>query len=159
LKKADNALNAALKLLSYRRYTSFELVKKLTDRGFNENQIKSTIKRLSELGYVEDEAILYDYSVYLAKEGLLGKFKIKEKLQRRGFNRAEINQALKKIKTEVSFEESVSLWVKKKLKERKISELSRKEKEKLVRFLINKGFELATIVNILKIDKEGVYES
>ena len=159
MKKADNALNAALKLLSYRRYTSFELVKKLTDRGFNENQIKSTIKRLSELGYVEDEAILYDYSVYLAKEGLLGKFKIKEKLQRRGFNRAEINQALKKIKTEVSFEESVSLWVKKKLKERKISELSRKEKEKLVRFLINKGFELATIVNILKIDKEGVYES
>ena len=115
MKKADNALNAALKLLSYRRYTSFELVKKLTDRGFNENQIKSTIKRLSELGYVEDEAILYDYSVYLAKEGLLGKFKIKEKLQRRGFNRAEINQALKKIKTEVSFEESVSLWVKKKL--------------------------------------------
>lgn len=159
MKKPDSAYDKALKLLGYRRYTSMELRKKLSEKGFPENQVQEALEKLTRMGYLEDNSILHDYSTYLARENFLGRFKIRDKLKKRGFSQAEVENMLKIIESEISYGDSIAYWIEKRLKSRKVSELDTKEKQKLVRFLLGKGFEFSAVANRLKLDNGDFYDS
>ncbi len=52
------AIDAALNFLSYRQRTGQEVERKLASRGFSEETIGSAIRRLGDVGLVDDEAFV-----------------------------------------------------------------------------------------------------
>jgi regulatory protein len=55
------AIDAALNFLSYRQRTGREVRRKLVDRGFSEEAIEATMRRLGAVGLVDDEAFVGAY--------------------------------------------------------------------------------------------------
>ncbi len=55
------AIDAALNYLSYRQRTGHEVRRKLSDRGFDEKTIDAAMKRLENVGLVDDDAFVAAY--------------------------------------------------------------------------------------------------
>lgn len=55
------AIDAAINYLSYRQRTGHEVRRKLIDRGFDEATIEAAMKRLENVGLVDDDAFVAAY--------------------------------------------------------------------------------------------------
>jgi regulatory protein len=145
--------NQALNLLARRRYTVCELKKalcrksiKLTRSSANEEEIGKIISRLQELKYLNDNeyAVLYLQDQLRSKpQGLM---MLKVKMKKKGLETSTIDQALQKNQID-EFEQAKQAMKKKSKTLSKYPPL--KQKEKLYRFLIARGFSNKTISELL----------
>jgi regulatory protein len=83
-KKSEKAYDRAIKLLSIRAHTSFELARKLKQKGFAQAGIDEAIKRLTEERFLKDEDAAYSYAMSLINHKTFGYFGIKAKLMQKG---------------------------------------------------------------------------
>ena len=88
----DRIDDAALRYLSARSRTVFEMKKKLTEKGFGEEETAELIARFSEYGYLDDSAYCRAYFRYAFEKGK-GKRKVFQELRQKGVDSLTIENA------------------------------------------------------------------
>ncbi len=145
----------ATKLLAARDYSSKELIKKLIARGYSLETSEKITKEFQDFGYINDQQYLNGRIRYYAKSKK-SPFYIQQKIKSIGFNVSieMINDVFDDL--ELSIEHDLFYHLNKKFKYDKsswdsldYSEKS-KEKAKLMRHLISKGYSHFDINSLIE---------
>lgn len=144
--KFKNAREYAVKLLSIRAYTCFEIRQKLHRQGFTEQEIEQTIQYLNYYHYIDDRNLCFRTYENLVAAGKYGKKAIVQKLQQKGITRELIFEAA----TVNDYDE---ISAAKTLIDKKFGlPLSADKLPKAARYLNTRGFSYDTIKNVLAIE-------
>lgn len=137
----------AIQALSYRDLSKAQLRKKLLATSFEEplttEKLEQTIHKLESLGYLDDQRYARNQARTMARR--MGNRKIAYQLKQKGLNSADIDEVLGELK-DSEFERAYQVWLK------KFGQLpeDRAQKDKQIRFLMNRGFSLSCIYQILR---------
>lgn len=132
--------DSALRFLSIRPHSTFELRNKLLKKGFPKSKIILLLDDLKEREYLSDA----DFAERYIEEGIKKKkgiMKIKAELMNKGVDRNIIDSLTQSYADDAAFIQNAKL-----LAQKKMESLSRKDlpahqkKQKLYSFLLNKGY-------------------
>ncbi len=144
--EASKARFAALFYLSKRMLTSFELRQKLMRKEYSPEICDSTIAYMEELGYINDK----DYAELYTKNALENKkhglMRIRQELQRRGIEQEVINEMLSSTETDNG--EALKSLIKERSQRLDLSD--RKQKDRLVGWLVRRGYRFDEIYSALR---------
>ena len=143
-----NLMNYAMRALSRRAHTSFELREKLKKRPFITPQLEDQVlSRLQDLNLINDEAYVRHAIEEATKYKLQGRYKLASRLQRKG----------------IDFKETESLWKEAEISEKDLASEALKRaakrfanvpQEKLYQrrasFLASRGFSPEIIFELAK---------
>lgn len=133
----------AISLIEKKMNTKKELKDKLLKRGFSEDCIKSTINKLEEYHYIDDD--LYA-KLFIEQNPNLSKKMISNKLMQKGINKEIIEKNLLCIDNETEYENCMA-FAKKFLKTSKIENFN--DKQKFMAKLVRRGFSFDIIKNVM----------
>ncbi len=89
---SDSALDAGVRLLARRAHSRVELLRKLTRRGYDSAAIRTALRRLEELGYLDDQA--FARSFVRRRGSVRGPRALSAELAARGVDRAQVDTAV-----------------------------------------------------------------
>ncbi|HEX9098505.1 MAG TPA: regulatory protein RecX [Candidatus Dormibacteraeota bacterium] len=89
---SDSALDAGLRLLARRAHSRVELLLKLTRRGYDGGSIRAALRRLEELGYLDDQS--FARSFVRRRGSVRGPRALAAELAARGVDRAQVDTAV-----------------------------------------------------------------
>ncbi len=140
-RKKISCMNQALKLLALRAHSVYEIGEKLRIRDYDAAVTEKTIKRLQELGYLDDEKYGKAYAMARVERMRLGPKRIRMDLMRKGF----AGDLISKIVYEIfggddSEMETAILAAKRKLGTLKNNLDEGAVKQKLFNHLVRRGF-------------------
>lgn len=140
--------NSALRIVEKAYKTEKEMVDKLLQKGYEGIIIEKTIAFLKEYNFLNDEKYTLMYAKDRSK--IQGKNKIKYSLMKKGIDKETIENTLDSIDNNVEEETAYNLAIK------KYRILSKKENDKyklnqkLIRFLLGKGYDYGLIKDVIK---------
>ncbi len=147
----EKLLNYSFRLLSKKRYTAFEIDRKLkyyskrrsiTEKG----NIDKVLKRLFELRYLNDEEFVRDFIRSRTMFKPRGKFLIKKELLLKGIKKELIEEIMNS--EEINEEELGAVLIEKKM-DKWLNLNKMKQREKGFQLLSRKGFSIDSIYKIL----------
>jgi regulatory protein len=94
-KPGKSAWDAALDSLSRRALTNFELETRLSDKGFDSQEILRVMEKLREYGYLNDEELALNYSKSRLKR--YSRRRVGLDMQNRGISKHLIDQVLGEV--------------------------------------------------------------
>lgn len=124
-------LDAAVKAVSAKMYSKKEIRDKLAKKGFTDTAVKNAVDLLEEYGYINDEAYAKVFAEYKGRKN--GAAKIRYELISKGIMPEIADEILKDFDNYSDLKE----MMKKKINGKAID---RKEKDKLIRAFMSKGF-------------------
>jgi len=89
---SDSALDAGLRLLGRRAHSRVELLRKLTRRGYDNAAIRAALRRLEDLGYLDDQS--FARSFVRRRGSVRGPRALSAELAARGVDRAQVDTAV-----------------------------------------------------------------
>ena len=132
------ALDRALKYISYRMRSAKEIKEKLKKYNVSENCIDNVIKKMQELGYVNDR--LYAETYFSELKQNFGKAVIQQKMYAKGINKEIVHELLSGLDQYAL----AVLWAEK-LFARYKNEDKKNIKQKVFRALMARGFDFDEI--------------
>lgn len=138
--KFEDVLNYGVWHLGRRDHSIHELREKLYRKTDNEEWIDQTINYLIEQKYLDDKRFTENYLKDCNEFKGFGPSKIKQELKQKGINSEIINNAI--LESEFDYFESALNCLNKK---QRIPVIDRKERDKLTRFLLSRGFSFDMI--------------
>ena len=138
-KISGSAFDSAVRSLTRRNHSRWELKTKLIQKGFSSEEIKTTLNRLTELGYLNDQNYAYDYCRHRLKQSPRGRRLLSVELKKRGLPRDLIEQVLDDIYQEFPEADLVAELVEK-WRRSKPDEITESDVMKLSQSLARKGF-------------------
>lgn len=138
--KFEDVLNYGTWHLGRRDHSTHELREKLYRKTDNETWIDQTIKYLTEQKYLDDKRYTENYLKDCNEFKQFGPSKIKQELKQKGIDNEIINNSI--LESEFDYFESALQCLNKK---QRTPITDRKEKEKLTRFLLSRGFSFDMI--------------
>lgn len=146
--KNISAFDYALYLVSLRMYSRGNLIKKLKEKGYPDEEVLSAINRLTELKYLDDRQYAQIYLENLIKYRNFGYFGVKRKLLEKRLPKELVDKLMQNL----TFEEEVKIG-KRLLNSGALARAS-KENEKaskaaIARKLQSKGFRSETIFKLI----------
>jgi regulatory protein len=140
------ALNYTLNILSKSSKTKQELIKKMTEKEYNEDTIAAVIAKVNDLGYINDIQYIEDFIRNKADTSQgLNKRTLQNKMIQKGLDKELIQQSLENSNID-EYQNAVQV-AEKKLRNLKGNE--REKKSKLYAYLINKGFDYEVCSNVI----------
>ncbi len=139
------AFEKALHLLSLRDCSAKELRSKLADRGYSSAAIDETVRRLIELGYLDDGPFAVRRARHLACNKLDGNRRIEADLLQKGISRDLISGAISEARLELDEWEGLKRLIRKKLGDRRPDDLPPEDRRRLAQSLLRKGFPAGLI--------------
>lgn len=88
-----SAYEAACDILNYAERTVAEIRQKLSDKGYDEEEIDETVARLTEAGFLDDRGYAERYIEYALNKGK-GMRRIRDELRRKGIAQFDIEDIL-----------------------------------------------------------------
>lgn len=146
--------NSALRLISRRSHSKFELKVKLLKKKFEIERIQKVLSDLEDKGYLDDQKFaeeLVSERLNRKKDGIN---KIRNSLYQKGVKKEIIESVLESEIDENEMIESAIKLAEKKIKLLSNVEDTMKKKQKLISFLSNKGFnfdQIKVVLNRLKL--------
>lgn len=140
MKNFNKALNYAFLLLRFRPRSEAEVCRRLKKREYSLSIIKNVIKSLKSYNYINDQDFVELYINDSLEKGW-GPIRVNVNLKKIGISQELRKEAVKKI--EEKSDQSIKRLIERKiyfLNKNKPNLKSKKKKEKLIRFLTNKGF-------------------
>lgn len=139
------AMNASLRLLSIRGRSRHELEVALRRRKVPEAIAADVIRRLGELGYLDDGKFAKDRALSLLRNGRLGARAVLQRLRAHGLSETEAKRALADAETELEFDPLATARAV--LERRGLAgrPLTLKEKGKAARLLQSRGFPSSVV--------------
>ncbi len=135
-------LSYALRLLSRKDYSVYEIKEKLLSRNYTEEEIENTIKKLLERDLLNDmryaERIIKKYA-FVKRYGYL---KVRNELFKRGLKYEEVLQLLDSLYTEEDEKRNA------------FSLISKRPPDKIANYLLGKGYRAHIVREILAEPKQ-----
>jgi regulatory protein len=148
-----SALNTALRILTRRDHSSYELVRKLKQRGFSKKDIDVAVSSCEQFDYINDERTARVYIRQLKRKGY-GKKRIGFELNKKGLKGDPIQQILDESVSERDESEGAERILTKNVKRFEREKDLVKRRDKMYRFLHTRGFSREVITTTIK----GIYE-
>jgi regulatory protein len=145
----QNAMNTAVRLLTRRDHTSFEIFQKLEQRGFGAGVIDRVLVECRRLNYIDDERTARIYIDQLARRGF-GFRRIRVKLRKKGLTGERFETILNERRAEIDECEIARKVMLKKMKSLEGVKDPQKRKDKMYRFLYSRGFEASAISEVIR---------
>ena len=139
-----SALNKIINYCNYRDRSTKEIKIKLLDLSYSIEIIDSAISQATELGIVDNFRFSKSFSRGKNQKNRWGKIKIAYELKNKGLNDKEITFGLESIEEKTYYKilmKSIEVY------KRKSKNF---EKNKLIKHLINKGYETALVISTIK---------
>ena len=147
---SSSALNTALRILTPRDHSKYELVQKLKQRGFSSKDIDDAISACEPFDYINDDRTATVYIRQLKRKGY-GKKRIQLELNKKGLMGARIQGILDQSVSETDELEGAARILKKNIKRFEREKDRLKRRDKIYRFLHARGFSQGVITENLKI--------
>lgn len=145
LKTAENELGKerAFTLLAYRARSRFELRKRLVDDGYPVELASAVVKRIAELGYLDDRAFA-ESLVRMKMASGWGERKIRRALLEKGVDDVLIDEVWAEyLGVDDEFERALQLVTGKPC-------ATRKERDRLLRRIVSRGFSPGVAYSVLR---------
>ena len=143
------AMNAAVRILTYRDHFKIELKQKLQQRGFTINVIDTVLAECERLNYIDDNRAAHVYISKL-KRKCFGKRYIRQALKKNRLSAVVIDKILLENYTEAEEHENAGKLLEKKIKTFYREEDSKKRRDRIYRFLYSRGFNKDVITDLLR---------
>lgn len=140
-----SAKSVAVKLLSRREHSAFEIRQKLAQRDFGESEIAQAITELQQGGWLSDERYAEAY-VRMRRNKGYGPVRIAMELKERGVNDAVVEHYLQ-ADNEIWLQ-ILKQQYQKKYNDEPVADYS--DRAKRIRFLQYRGFPLDIIYQVIK---------
>lgn len=142
MKEDLNAFEEALRRLSYRLYSTLEIKKHLLKKEYSEREIEEAINKLNGKKYLDDKEYVKNYVTGKGIRRLMSKKALMYELRYRVGNKEWLEELIDTFYEEyIGSENSVTVkLLEKKLKGKNYFELDKKEKNKIIKYILNKGF-------------------
>ena len=138
----------AFRLLAIRARSEKELRAKLKEKGYDESVVGDVTARLRELRYLDDESFARSWARNLAVNRLWGNIRIEASLRDKGIPRELIARVIREVREELSEQKALRELIRKKEKSFTMK-IDDRDKRRLVRSLMGKGFPLDLIIDML----------
>jgi regulatory protein len=148
----------AFRLLTLRAHSEKELRAKLRAGGFADEVVEQAVGRCRELGYLNDEAFARQRARMLAVSRLSGDRLIALDLRERGIDAGIAARAIAEVRGELDEEEAARRLLRKRTGGRPIDGLTDREKARVARGLMGKGFPAGLILKTLKKTEEEGFD-
>lgn len=140
-----SAKSVAVRLLSRREHSAFEIRDKLLKRDFEESEIEQAITELQQGGWLSDERYAEAYIRMRQLKGF-GPVRIAMELNERGVTESIVDDCLHA--GDESWQQTLEQQYRKKYKNKSIEDYN--DKAKRIRFLQYRGFTLDLIYQVVK---------
>jgi regulatory protein len=155
----EKAQQKAYRLLALRAHSEKELRMKLRKGDFTESVVNSVVEKCQELGYLNDANYARHRTRVLAVNRLEGDRMISCDLRDRGISEEECREAISEVRGEISEEEAIHRLLQKKARGMAVTEMDNRQKAKLARGLMGKGFPAGLVFRALKgTGEEGLHD-
>lgn len=144
----------AYRLLALRAHSEKELRAKILAGGFGERLVAEVIGKCRELGYLDDRSYARQRARELAVNRLAGDRRIAADLRERGIGEDLAREAIVQIREEFSEAEALDRLVRKRSGGKGGAALEEKERARLVRSLMGKGFPAGLVFRKLNQTQE-----
>jgi len=145
----QKALETALRLLTRRDHTSFEILQKLEQRGYGGGIIDRVLAKCRRLDYIDDERTARIYIGQLARRGF-GFRRIRVELRKKGLAGERFETILNQRRDEIDEHKIARKVMLKKMKSFKNVEDLQERRNKMYRFLHSRGFEASVISELIR---------
>ena len=146
---SKSALNTALRILTRRDHSRYELVRKLKQRGFSKEDIDDAVSACENFDYINDERTAKIYIRQLKRKGY-GKKRIQLELNKKSLKGARIQHILDESVSAIDEQEGAERILKKNMKRFEREKDALKRRDKIYRFLHARGFSREVIANTIK---------
>ena len=142
----NKARNKALQYIAKKMRSSFEVQQKLRQFGYPLSVIEGIVQEFRDKQYIDDRDYAETFTRDFLKFKEAGVFKLKKSLQQKGIAANLIEQTIEKY-----FSSEQQLQKARRLAEKKLQLIKEKEKkkERIYRYLIQKGFENSVVAQTL----------
>jgi regulatory protein len=143
--------------LEQRAHSFFELKQKSKQKGYPEDWIQFALKKIEKLNLIDEEHFARVFTENRVKYKKLGMNRIKNELMKKGIPTSiiqKISQEFKETSSELE-KEQLKVLLSKKLKSLSRESDLQKKQQKLIRFLIGKGYNYSEISS--EIQKENIF--
>ena len=145
----DSPWPAALRILTRRDHSQAELRKKLTDKGFDSEQVHTTLQRCTELGYLDDARYARTRATSLMNQGRAVGHRILADLRQRGISEELAKQALAAAREACDEDTLLADLMARRFPDFDDNTAPAKEKRRVVNFLQRRGFAINRILDQL----------
>jgi len=139
----------ALRYLSYRDRSEFEISERLKQKEFAKNIIQETVAWLTGLGYLNDERFALAWSRSRVSAKKFGEYRLRRELSAKGLAAATIEQTLRVVYSESNEWDLAQACAQKKLSHLKGIDPKSKSR-RLAQFLQRKGFASDIVFKTVK---------
>jgi len=154
----EKAEQKAYRLLALRAHSEKELREKLLRGRFAATLVAAVIEKCRALGYLDDGAFARQRARELAVNRLAGDRRIAFDLGERGISEALCREAIAAARREISEEAAAERLLRKKAGSAAVAGMDRREKMRLARGLMGKGFPAGLVIRTLKgTEEEAVH--
>ena len=147
------AKDTALRYLSYRQRTEYELRKKLTQNKYKPKIIESAIQNFKKIGLINDIEFAESFTRDTLKKRGLGRALLKHKLMNKGIPKDIVAQVIDKTYKGINEKDTAIPIAKKQLKKyeaRKNKSSSKENQIRLSNFLAQRGFSWDIISQVMR---------
>jgi len=145
----QQAMNTAVRILTHRDHSRYELKQKLRKRGYGSSVIDTVIAECERLNYINDPRTAHLYILQL-KRKCYGKRYIRMALKKKRLSSRAIENTLLQNYSEADESKNAGKLLEKK-KERFAREPDpQKKSDKIYRFLYSRGFSKEIIIDLLR---------
>jgi len=145
-------INLALHYISFRPRSALEVKRYLVNKAIESEQIPEIIRRLEEQGYIDD----LSFAEKWVEERMLlrpkGRYALRAELKEKGIKTEIIEQVLSKLDKKAEKKQALEFG-RKKMKQ-SIDKPWHQVRDKIGRYLANKGYDIELILEILPILEE-----
>ena len=145
--QSTKALEKSFRLLGIRPRSQKELEKKLKEKEFAPEIIEETIKRVKELGYLDDKKFAKAW-LESRKLSHKGKFFVQRELKQKGVAEEIVKKTMEKYSPSDEFKSALEIAERKIKTYRDLDKFKRKQK--LAQFLARRGFSWNAITKVLE---------
>jgi len=143
------AMNAAVRILTHRDHSKYELKRKLQQRGFASEVVDAVIQECERFNYIDDKRTARVYISQL-KRKRFGKRHIRMSLKKKRLYSAAIEDILLENYAKIEERKNADQLLEKKKKTFNREEDLKKRRDKIYRFLYSRGFNKDIIVDLLR---------
>ncbi|MBQ7822426.1 MAG: regulatory protein RecX [Clostridia bacterium] len=136
------AREKAMVYLSYSDHTVRSMYEKLSENGFDKDDIDNVISFLCDRGYINENDYFERFCIHNAEKKGYGRRRIEMMAHAKGFSKKTINDRSDEVFENIDFVD-ICLGQLKKIKSLDLSD--RKSKDKAIASLMRKGFSLSDI--------------
>jgi len=147
---AVDPLTAALKLLSGRDHSTWELAAKLRRKGFTEADIAATLDRCRELGYLDDRRVARNRARNLMSSGRAVGARLLLELKKAGIDETRADQAVADAEAEIDRDQLLKNLLKKRFNGFVYDEADDRQRRRVVHYFLRRGFALNRILALCR---------